>query len=265
MNSWTVFIFIFICFCNVSTSTDICDMDQNCKNCDYCGKNTKNYNSCFYYNFFCYETSNMYILYKNYKYSQYFKNEYIQYHEKDNDIKSFCGQIEYSLDNQEGFTLFDSNGKAFPKNKNMHCHYIITKSEESKSAELEFKMLKNEKVNEDRHLKVIISNLIKYNSKEEEEPKFYSYKQIQNNPIKFQLTDVTKIEIFMDFLESGYSQPEEIFQIIVNFDDSKKSNAGTIGGAIAGFIGLLILIFLGYYCCCTKKVVVKEESTCQIF
>ena len=105
-------------------------------------------------------------------------------------------------------------------------------------------MLKNEKVNEDRHLKVIISNLIKYSSKEEEEPKFYSYKQIQNSPIKFQLTDVTKIEIFMDFLESGYSQPEEIFQILVNFD-SNKSLAGTIGGAIAGFVALLILICIG--------------------
>ena len=268
MNLGTEFIFLLFCFCKVVTSTDICDPDKNCKNCDYCGKNNnpKNYNSCFYYNIFCYETSSMYILYKNYKYSQYFKNEYIQYHEKDNDIKSFCGQTEYSLDSQEDFTLFDSSGKTFPKNKNMHCHYIITKSGEIKSAELEFKMSKNEKVNEDRHLKVIISNLVKYDSKNEEEPNFYSNSQIHSSPLTYLLSEITKIEIFIDFSESGYNQPEEIFQIKVNFNkDSKKSNAGAIGGAIGGLLALLLLFGLIYYCCCTKTVYVKEESTCQIF
>ena len=73
MDSWAVFIFCFICFCNINTSSDICDMDHNCKNCDYCGKTTRIYNSCYYYNMFCFETSNMYILYKNYKYSQFLK------------------------------------------------------------------------------------------------------------------------------------------------------------------------------------------------
>ena len=264
INLWTAYIYFFICFCNVITSADICDVDHNCNNCNYCGKNTKNYNSCYYYNIFCYETSGSFFLYKNYKYSQFYKTEYTQNFEKDNDIKSFCGQIEYSLDNQEGFTLFDSNGKTFPKNKNMHCHYIININGESKNAELEFKMSKNEKANEDRHLKVIISNLIKYNSKNEEEPQFYSNSQIHSGPLNYALSEITKIEIFIDFLESGYNQPEEIFQITVN-KDSKKSYAGTIGGAIGGFLALLLIICLGYYCCCTKTVNVKEESTCQIF
>jgi len=267
INLWTIYIYFFICFCNVITSADICDIDHSCKSCTYCAKKNNNYNSCFYYNIFCYEASGMLLLYKDYKYSQFYKNEYIQNFEKDNDIKSFCGQKEYSLDSQEDFTLFDSNGKTFPKNKNMHCHYIITKSGESKSAELEFRMSKNEKVNENRHLKVQISNLIKYESKKDDEPKFYSNSQIQSSPLKYLLTEVTKIEIFIDFLESGYNQPEEIFQVKVTFEkeESSKSYAAAIGGGIAGVVGLLILIGLGYYCCCSKTYVVKEESTCQIF
>ena len=261
MNLGTEFIFLLFFFCKVVTSTDICEPDKNCKLCNYCEGNATNYNSCFYYNFFCYETP-------HYRYSLYYKNEYIQYYEKDNDIKSFCGQTEYSLDSQENFTLFDSNGKTFPNNKNMHCHYIITKSNETKSAELEFKMSKNEKVNENRHLKVIISNLVKYDSMNEEKPKFYSNSEIHNSPLTYVLSEITKIEIFIDFLESGYNQPEEIFQIKVNFNfnkDSNKSSAATIGEIIGGFLVLIIIIGLFCYCFSSKTVVVKEESSCQIF
>ena len=280
-----IYIF-FICFCKVITSTVICDGDKRCNFCDYCGKDTKNYDSCFYYNIFCYDSSSINLFYNYYKYSLFYKKEYIQYYEKDNDIISFCGQTEYSLDNQEeNFTLCDSCEKTFPKNKNMHCHYIITKSEESISVEIQFKT-KNENVNEDRHLNVTISNLIKYDSKDEEEINIYSNSKIHRSPITYMFTDISKIEIFIDFLESDYNQPEEIFQIKfyinkkdktdsnkdkedLNNDeeDSSKdkkdsSNKETILGSAGGIIGLLILGLLICYCCRKKEDDDKEEDSC---
>ena len=36
---------------------------------------------------------------------------------------------------------------------------------------------------------------------------------------------VTKIEIFIDFLESDYNHPEEIFQIKVNINKKDKTNS----------------------------------------
>ena len=175
----------------------------------------------------------------------------------------------------------------------MHCHYIITKSEGSISVEIQFKMSKNENVNEDRHLNVTISNLIKYDSKEEEEINIYSNSKIHRSPIIYILTEVIKIEIFIDFQKATINQPEEIFQIKVNINkedktdsnkdkedlsndeedsskdkkDSSKSNKETILGSAGGIIGLLLLGILIYYCCHKKEDDDKEEDSCccQIF
>ena len=80
---------------------------------------------------------------------------------------------------------------------------------------------------------------------------------------------IYKIEIFIDFLESGYYQPEEIFQIKVSFshtNESSKSYSSAIGGAVGGFAGVAVIIGV-IVCCCRKKevIVVEKESNCQIF
>lgn len=253
-NLWKTILFFIICFYNVN-SADICDNDHKCNNCDYCGKNTKNYQSCSYSNMFCYEAYGMLLLYRDYTYSQFYKNEYIEYFEKDDEIKSFCGETEFSTGNGKGFTIFDSQDKIFPKNKNIHCHYILNLNGESNYPVLEFKISKNEKVNEDKNLKFKISNFITYNSKEE--LKFHSYTDIKTSPLKYTFTEAKKIEIFIDFLESSYNQPEEVFQIIVNVDkeeeESTNSNGAAIGGGIAGVVGFIIIIGIVGYCCSSSK------------
>ena len=70
----------------------------------------------------------------------------------------------------------------------MHCHYSITTiGEVNLNPKLEFKMLRNENVNEDRHLQFQISNIIKYKS-EKEELESYSQSQIQSRSATFDLT-----------------------------------------------------------------------------
>ena len=264
-------IFFFICLYYANASNALCHIKQNCNYCDYCGKETNNYESCSYYNIFCY---NSYVWTSESSYSQFYKKEYIEYFDKDNEIKSFCGTAEFLLDNKTlnktDLTIFDSQEKIFPKNKTMHCHYSITTiGEANHNPKLEFKMLRNENVNEDRHLQFQISNIIKYNS-EKEELESYSQSQIQRRSATFDLTRSTKFEIFIDFLESGYNQPEEIFQIKVSFshhkEESSKSIGSTIGGVVGGIGGLIVIVGVVAYCCRKKEVyVVEKESNCQIF
>ena len=90
-----------------------------------------------------------------------------------------------------------------------------------------------------------------------EELKFHSYTDIKTSPLKYTFTEAKKIEIFIDFLESNYNQPEEVFQIIVNGnkeeEESSHSNGGAIGGGIAGAVGFIIIIVIVGYCCSSSK------------
>lgn len=77
--------------------------------------------------------------------------------------------------------------------------------------------------------------------------------------MKIFLETVKTIEIFLDFLELNYTQPEEILEIkLIIFDkesssSSSSSNASTIGGAIGGLCCLIIIFGVAYYCCCGKS------------
>ena len=260
-NVWKLFIILIIYFCNVNAAGNKCDPNTNCNNCAYCGGSTKSYSSCSYYNIFCYKLN--YFTTEN-TYNLYYKNEYINYFDKDNEIKNFCGQSDYSLDSQQEFTLLNTQEKTFPKSKNVHCHYTITKNGETKSPLLEFSMAKNEKVNENRHLQFQISNIFKYDSGKEE-PVSYSYTKVQSSPYKYSLDDVKQVEIFIDFVESGYKQPEEIFQIKVSFESKSNSLAIGIGSAVGGIVALFIFGCIIYACCCKTETYVVKERSCQIF
>jgi len=258
-NFWKAFIILIIYFYNANAA-NICDPNQNCNNCVKCGS-SNNYASCYYYNIFCYKTTT-YFTTEN-TYNLYYKNEYIKYFDKDNEIKNFCGKSDYSLDSQQEFTLLNTQEKTFPSKK-MHCHYTITKNGETKSPLLEFNMAKNEKVNEDRHLKFQISNIFKYDSGKEESVS-YSYSKIQSSPYKYSLDDVKQVEIFIDFGEAGYKQPEEIFQIKVSFESKSNSLAIGIGSAVGGIVALFIFGCIIYACCCKTETYVVKERSCQIF
>lgn len=243
MSNFYLFSFILNLILQNIISSDICHYKIKCGDCEYCGKDTKNYESCFYYNFFCLNYINWYTS-ATLTYSAFYKNEYINYFEQDPVINAYCGQTEYTLKKQESdLIIFDSKNKTFPKNKTIHCHYIIKadveKYEEFNKPVLEYKITKNEEPDEDRHLKFQLSNIYKYNSKEEDAIQSFSYSEIKGSATG-SFYDVIKIEIFLDFLEQNYNQPEEIFQIKVTFNDENKeskSNGSIIGGTIGGTIG----------------------------
>jgi hypothetical protein len=97
----------------------LCNHNSNCNICQYCGSEIKNYTSCFYYNIFCKNNSNII-------YSPTLKKEYKKYFESSPEIYSFCGQKEYILENiKDNIIIFTNRNKSFPKNKYIHCNYLI--------------------------------------------------------------------------------------------------------------------------------------------
>ena len=109
----------------VINSTFTCSPEYFCDECQYCGEETMNFDSCFYYNIFCKGNNR-----NNIKYSPIMKEEYTDYFGLDPDIISFCGQEEYVLKNieineEKEIIIFSTKNKYFPKNKYMHCHFYI--------------------------------------------------------------------------------------------------------------------------------------------
>lgn len=210
----------------------------------------------------------------NYKitYSPFIKSQYIALFESDSEIATFCGQKEYTLKDQENsFSLLNTQDKAFPQNKYIHCHYII--NSEIKYSTIYFTLSKNSKSNEIRNLKFEISNIYTYsNGKEESESISHSHLRSYTS-LKANLDETKKLEIFVDFLELNYQQPEEIFEIkidIVKNDDSSSSNIGIIGGSIGGALGGIVLIIGIYYCFCRRETNVavveyEKKPSCKIF
>ena len=88
------------------------------------------------------------------------------------------------------------------------------------------------------------------------------------NSYDIYLDDENEVEIFLDFLELNYNDPEEILEIkLINFKtQSKKSssssgNGGTIGGVIGGIGGLIIICAIVYCCCCKNKTKASPTNT----
>ena len=255
--------FIFNTLYQITISSNICNSDYNCNNCEYCGQQANNYNSCFYYQMLCKEN---YVI----TYSPFIKTQYTTLFESDSEIAAFFGQKEYTLRDQEnGFTLLNTQDKTFPRDKYIHCHYIINKEIENSS--IDFKLSKNSKSNELRNLKIEISNIYSLSNGKEESESINHSRLRKYSSLNANLYDYKKVEIFVDFLELNYQQPEEIFEIVINLsndnsDSSSSSNGGIIGGAIGGIAGLALIGGIAYCFCCKKETyIVEKKSYCIIF
>ena len=258
INSKTYFITIFfILYILVPNTIEeyICESVYRCDTCNYCGTSTNNYTSCFYYNIFCKNE------YYKLTYSPFMKSTLINIFQNDSSITSFCGQKEYIIDNTtDEVVIFNSQDKNFIKDKYIHCHYYInTESVVEYSPYFYFSLSKNMNSTEPRNLKFELSNIYK-KSDDSEEIELLSHSQLRpKNNFKINIETEKTVEIFLDFLESNYTQPEEILEIkFIIFDkksssSSSSSNAATIGGAIGGILCLIIIGGVAYYCCCGKS------------
>ena len=266
-NIFFIVILSFILYQN--TTSYICSINYDCKKCNYCGEEINNYTTCNYYNMFC----RQYYTYFDYSYtySSFLKREYTNYFESNPLTYNFCGKKEYTLEDEKEMNVFSSDNKIFANDTFYHCHYIINVKEDS-GAYLTFKLFKNEKSNELRNLNFEITTMAYYYGQEKEEIQPIYPSNLRSYQKEILLESVEKIEIFLDFLEKDYKQPEEILEIKINDADSttsKKSSSsslGTVFGSLAGSIGAIALVGgIFYYACGRKEVVVEERSACRIF
>ena len=266
-------LYIIFLLTKIINSTFTCSPEYFCDECQYCGEETMNFDSCFYYHIFCKENRN-YL-----KYSPIMKEEYTDYFSLDPDIISFCGQEEYVLKNieiteEKEIIIFSTKNKFFPKNKYMHCRfYIDLEKSYLLNPYLVFEKGKNS-INPYNNgaLKCQISNIFTYNN----QVRSQSSKTISYNDILISSSDdigtVLNLEIFVDFLDINYISPDEFLEIKITFDrkyteeevnanenltenESSSYKTGTIAGlSTGGTIFIVVVICCCKNCgCCEKK------------
>ena len=254
---FTIFILIFNSFIPNTLEKDTCTSSYFCNDCDFCGASTNNFTSCFYYHMLCKKD------YNSITYSTFMKNSLINFFKNDLELTTFCGKKEFKFENNiDEIIIFNSQNKSFPKDKYIHCHYSITNLDITKNENyLYYDLLKNEDSKEPRNLKFKLSNIYKQNNTESIGT--WEHDELRRKKSPYTYLDAEKeVEIFLDFLELNYSNPEEILRIrLVReknpnlfYSSSSSSNGLTIGGAIVGSILLIIIFCIIYYCCKDKNI-----------
>ena len=162
-----------------------CNSDVFCDSCTKCGISTNNFTSCFYYNMLCKKGSSssvLNILMPSLDYSSGMKNKLINFFKSDPDITSFCGQEEYNFENLEKeIIIFNSKNKAFPKDKYVHCHYLLTtKNVVEYEPYIHFQLSNNKDSTELRKLKFKLINFYIY-SDEDENFELIDYSEFSSN------------------------------------------------------------------------------------
>ena len=198
-------------------------------------------------------------------YSPFMKNELTSFFKDDSDLTTFCGQKEYTFENDnDEIIIFNSENKTFPKDKYMHCHYTITIGNiTQRDLYLYFDLLKNTNSQEPRNLNFLYMIIFKVPDDNEEVESITHEDLRTKNTWYTRLDDEYAVELFLDFLELNYLNPEEIFKIrLINIKSSSlSSSSSSINGIIAGSVitVVVIIIILGiiFNCCCKGK---KEEE-----
>lgn len=257
------FILNLFIFLYQNIKSNICSPDYSCDKCTQCEGDMNDYSSCNYYNIFCIKSKSWYSI--EYNFYTFLKKEYIKFYTADSDINNFCGQNEYTLKSGEQIDIFSSHNKIFTINKYYHCTYLININDEESS--LSYKLVRNEDSNEIRYLSFHIMEIINYYNKESEEIVSINHKDLRSKSAEYSLNSVEKIEIFFDFLDKNYSQPEEILEIKLtsknkksessnndnnNNNESSSGLGGILGGSLGGVLAFVIIGVLIYYCCCRK-------------
>jgi len=247
----------------IITSIDTCSPANFCDECQFCGEETKTYDSCSYYHMFCRETKN------TLKYSPYFKNEYINFFNLDTDTTSFCGSSIYYLkyygnSEKKEILIFNSENKNLI---NIHCHfYIDLENSYLLNPRIKFEMIRYGNSNDDNHLKYQISSILTYN----DQVRSQSTETLASGDIRYGeyfsreivLNTALTYEFFVDFLENNYITSEEILRIKITYgqkyeeeevkgneeEESSSSTGITMGIGIGSAIFFLLII-----CCCCRK------------
>ena len=252
---FTIILFLLNFFIPNTLENKICTTKYYCNNCEYCGASANNFTSCFYYNMVC--KNNNYKL----TYSPFMKSSLINYYKTFPDLTTFCGKNEINFgNNNDEIIIFNSQNKTFPKDKYIHCHYSINIGNiTERKLYLKFDLIKNSNSKEPRNLNFNNIFIFKALDRKEIVESIDQDNVRRKNSLDIYLDVENEVEIFLDFLELNYNDPEEILKIkIFNVQTQSKEsssssgNGETIGGVIGGIAGVIILCAI-IYCCCKSK------------
>lgn len=175
--------------------------------------------------------------------------------------------MKLNLNNNDEITIFNSKNKTFPKDKYAHCHYSINiiGNITQRKLYLNVNLLKNSNSKEPRNLK--FNSIIIYKSLDGTEDTIsINEENARKNTWSVYLNNENGVEIFMDFLELKYNDPEEILEIkLINLQKKSSSSSSgdeaTIGGVAGGIAGCIILLIIIYCCCCANKTETSSKNT----
>ena len=250
-----IILFLLNLFIQNTLENNTCTSTYYCDDCEYCGVSTNNFTSCFFYNMVCRYS------YLTLTYSPFMKNSLINYYKTFSDLTTFCGKSEIKFGNNNEINIFNSQNKTFPKDKYIHCYYSIKIANiTQRKLYLNFDLVKNSNSKEARNLNFNFIIIFKEpDGTENIESIDQDYLRSRNTVEKY-LNNENEVEIYLDFMELNYLDPEEILKInLINFKtQSKKSSSSSgsgaaIGGGLGGVVGLIIIVVIIYYCCCNKK------------
>ena len=260
----------------------LCNSNYNCTECESCLSEIQNYESCYYYNLFC--KNNSQILY-----SSFLKNEYIQFFDGIPEMNSFCGKKKFVIGNKKDeIIIFDGRNKTFPRVENIHCHYLIDSvNNNSLYPFLEIKKTKNSEINEeDTGLEIGINNILTLSEGELAEA--INCSKLSNTTYyRRYLHKVESLEIFVDFSEFEYGLLQDILEIKIIFENnifnssnlyySKSYNSSNSTSSSSsdskdvfygiGVVAAIAVLGLLIYCCCFKKereVVEVDTTRCRL-
>ena len=259
---FTIILFLINLFIQNTLENNTCSSNYFCDDCEYCGTSTNNFTSCFYYN----------IVYKYsyYKltYSSFMKNSLINYYKTFSDLTTFCGKNDIKFgNNNDEIIIFNSKNKTFPKDKYAHCHYSINIGNiTQRKLYLNVDLLKNSNSKEPRNLEFNSIFIFKTLDGKEDAVSINQEDVKSKNTYDVYLNEENEVEIFLDFLELNYNDPEEILEIkLINFQQKSSSSSSgdgeTIGGIIGGIVGCIIIFAIIYYCCCKNKTETSTTNT----
>ena len=260
---FTIILFLINLFIQNTLENNTCSSNYFCDDCEYCGTSTNNFTSCFYYNMVC-----KYSYYKL-TYSSFMKNSLINYYKTFSDLTTFCGKNDIKFgNNNDEIIIFNSKNKTFPKDKYAHCHYSINIGNiTQRKLYLNVDLLKNSNSKEPRNLEFNSIFIFKTLDGKEDAVSINQENVKSKNTYDVYLNEENEVEIFLDFLELNYNDPEEILEIkLINFQkkSSSSSSSGdgeTIGGIIGGIAGGIIIFAIIYYCCCKNKTETSTTNT----
>ena len=236
-----VYIFFFYIKINVSLGQNekknYCDKNQQCKDCQMCGKDTNNYCSCNFNNIYCYDNhpGNITVL------SDFLLN-YDGCLSNNGMTEKICGVSDINLDSK-------NNNKAIIKFEKTYlmdfvCYYVINKLNNN-TVIISIKKEGNEVIYFNLHLVI-----------------YYNFDQIKvssktkilgsSNNLEINELNVDKLSMYIDIedasnlnkLSINISLGDNNIKIIKYYTDSNKTTKYIIYGVIIGVVAIIIIIII---------------------